>query len=532
MRIPHPLMLTENRKNYGGSYITYNKDQYLYQPVLPAQTLGAGMITFTVKDNEDDKKKHRNNLSFTVTEERKLESSTPEYDAIVWVLLCFSTVACIVMWVNIKTQTAFTEIKLTQFSMTKIDDDIKYVLESAGTTKPLHCFISAFFLLASSLIVGWQSKLVKLNWVFSLICFLAVVACQCAALYLHVIMYTESKTKVFNDVALTATSTIVLHCLQTLLTVLILAYYVFAKPTSAVNTSETIGNFWLCVVEDLNTIVCYVLVVRGCDAQSSVHDDTSTFFDIVCVVLIGFLQHVANVLMIMHGYLEVESDTKRSKISAPDAIQHYADTVTLTPEEYLQEFTPPIAPSKNATEEEFRKFAQALRNFDAWLKNRSIEVAFAGSIEGQNAYTKKEKLETILVQHLTEKLNQYVDQNTQYNSFKSEYDTNLDIITSIARSRAIIYFMIGIVIVFFYLRIAPTTEEYALGIPYETIRAIAVIMMVSMGTLHSLWFEMRSQSSQGPLQSWDTSPAWKLLATASIALVFCSLLWHNTRIEA
>jgi cytochrome c biogenesis protein CcdA len=140
------------------------------------------------------------------------------------------------------------------------------------------------------------------------------------------------------------------------------------------------------------------------------------------------------------------------------------------------------------------------------------------------------------VLHVTEKLNQYVDQNSKYiddnNRFKADYDTNLDIITSIARSRAIIYFMIGIVIVFFYLRIAPTTEEYALGIPYETIRAIAVIMMVSMGTLHSLWFEMRSQSSQGPLQSWDTSPAWKLLATASIALVFCSLLWHNTRIEA
>jgi hypothetical protein len=530
-------MLTENRKNYGGSYNTYNKDQYLYQPVLPAQTLGAGLITFTVKDNEDEKKKHRNNLSLTVTEERKLSSSTPEYDAIVWILLVVSTVLCIIMWVNIKTQTAFTEIKLTQFSLTKIDDDIKYVLQSAGTTKPLHCFISAFFLIASSLIVGWQSKLVKLNWMVSLLCFGAVVACQIAALWLHFIMYTESKTRFFDDVALTATSTIVLHCLQSLLTVLILAYYVLAKPSSAVNTSETIGNFWLCVVEDLNTIVCYVLVVRGCDAQSSVHDDTSTFFDIVCVVLIGFLQHVANVLMIMHGYLEVESDTKRRKITAPAAIQHYADTVTLTPEDYNKPFNTPTQPSNDADEEEFRTFAQELLNFDRWLQNRSRnEKDWAISVEGKQAYASKEKLETILVQHLTEKLNQYVDQNSKYiddnNRFKAEYDTNLDIITSIARSRAIIYFMIGIVIVFFYLRIAPTTEEYALGIPYETIRAIAVIMMVSMGTLHSLWFEMRSQSSQGPLQSWDTSPAWKLLATASIALVFCSLLWQHTRIEA
>jgi hypothetical protein len=545
-------MLTENRKNYGGSYNTYNKDQYLYQPVQPAQTLGAGMITFTKQDNTNDEKTYRNNLSLRVTEKRKLESNTPEYDVIVWLLLAASTVACVIMWININTQTAFAEIKLTQFNLTKIDNDIKYVLQSAGTTKPLHCFISAFFLLASSLIVGWQSKLHRFTWIFSLLCFAAVVACQIAALWLHITMYTQSKTYLFTDVALTATSTLVLHCLQSLLTVLILAYYVCANPTSSVNTSETIGNFWLCVVEDLNTIVCYVLVVRGCDAQSSVHDDTSTFFDIVCVVLIGFLQHVANVLMIFHGYLEVESDTKRSKITAPDAMKHYRRSVTLTSEQYKEPtWTPPKAPSTN-DEDEFENFSQDLLNYDAWLSNKiSDHQNWWKNIQskGEDDYANKKKnedtlrilqewrnikstLEHILVLHVTEKLNQYVDQNSEYKSFKAEYDTNLDIITSIARSRAIIYFMIGIVIVFFYLRIAPTTEEYALGIPYETIRAIAVIMMVSMGTLHSLWFEMRSQSSQGPLQSWDTSPAWKLLATASIALVFCSLLWHNTRITA
>jgi hypothetical protein len=211
-------------------------------------------------------------------------------------------------------------------------------------------------------------------------------------------------------------------------------------------------------------------------------------------------------------------------------IAHYANTVTLKTEEYDQEFTPPSPPPKDATEDDFQKFAQKLRNFDAWLRNRSLlDPEFARGIEGQKAYAVKAKLETILGHYFTKVVNKEYQLNDI--QLTGNDDTNLDIITSIARSRGIIYFMIGIVIVFFYLRIAPTTEEYALGIPYETIRAIAVIMLVSMGTLHSLWFEMRSQSSQDPLQSWDTSPAWKLLSTASIALVFCSLLWHNTSIK-
>jgi hypothetical protein len=554
MRIPHPLMLTDNRRNYGGSYTTHDKEQYLYQPVQPVHTQGAGMITFTVKDNQDPNTKHRNNLSLTNMQNRKLTSQTKEYDVVVWLLLVFSTVACIVIWTNISTQTAFKEIKLTRFALQNTG---KYQLQSAGATQPLYCFLSAFFLLASSVIVGWQSKLHTFNWLASLICFFAVLACQGAALWLHISMYMDSGTHLFNNIALTATGTLVLHCLQATLTLLILAYYALAKETSSVNTSETIGNFWLCVVEDLNTIVCYVLVVRGCDAQSSVHDDQSTFFDIVCVVLIGFLQHIANVLMIMHGYLEVESDTKRSNITAPTAMKHYRSLVTLTQDQYKEvTWTPPKAPSTK-NEDEFENFSQDLLNYDAWLSNKISEHETWWTSKKSTGEDKdetnikanedtlrilqewrnnKSALEHILVLHVTEKLNQYVDQNSKYiddnNRFKVDYDTNLDIITSIARSRAIIYFMIGIVIVFFYLRIAPTTEEYALGIPYETIRALAVIMMVSLGTIHTLWFEMRSQSSQGPLQSWDTSPAWKLITTASVALVFCSMLWHNTGITA
>ena len=70
---------------------------------------------------------------------------------------------------------------------------------------------------------------------------------------------------------------------------------------------ETIGNFWLCVVEDLNTIVCYAFVVRACDAQSSIHDDSTTFFDVLCVVFLGFLQHVANILMVFHSHIQKQT---------------------------------------------------------------------------------------------------------------------------------------------------------------------------------------------------------------------------------
>jgi hypothetical protein len=68
--------------------------------------------------------------------------------------------------------------------------------------------------------------------------------------------------------------------------------------------AETVLNFWQCVIEDLNTILCYAFVVRACDAQIGIHDDSTTFFDVTCIVFLGFLQHVANILMVFHTHAE------------------------------------------------------------------------------------------------------------------------------------------------------------------------------------------------------------------------------------
>lgn len=195
---------------------------------------------------------------------------------------------------------------------------------------------------------------------------------------------------------------------------------------------ETTDNFWLCVVEDLNTILCYAFVVRACDAQSSIHDDSTTFFDVLCIVFLGFLQHVANILMIFHAHIEKQTEI------------HMRKDLSL-------------------------------------LEKKSIDVQVQ------------------------------------------------EIFTFIARTRLLLFFMIGITVVFFYLRIAPTYEQYPDAIPYEIVRVLALITMVSLNTLHSAWFEI--QSAQNPKKSWDTSPTWKLGALAFIALVLTVTLYHNTSID-
>ena len=191
---------------------------------------------------------------------------------------------------------------------------------------------------------------------------------------------------------------------------------------------ETIGNFWLCVVEDLNTIVCYAFIVRACDAQSSIHDDSTTFFDVLCIVFLGFLQHVANILMVFHAHIE-----------------------------------------------------------------KQTELNMKGKPDDKKRVT----------HHQLEEL-----------------------VTFIARTRLLLFFMIGVTVVFFYLRIAPTYVEYPIAIPYEILRVLALITMVSLNTLHSFWFEV--QSAHNSKKTWDTSPTWKLGALAFIALVFSVMLLVNT----
>jgi len=56
---------------------------------------------------------------------------------------------------------------------------------------------------------------------------------------------------------------------------------------------------YTCVLQDLNYITGFVLVVSTFSAQSGVHDDNTLFVDIACVVFLGFLQHLSHVTMLM-----------------------------------------------------------------------------------------------------------------------------------------------------------------------------------------------------------------------------------------
>jgi hypothetical protein len=81
--------------------------------------------------------------------------------------------------------------------------------------------------------------------------------------------------------------------------------------------------------------------------------------------------------------------------------------------------------------------------------------------------------------------------------------------------------MIAVVTVFLYLRIAPTCEEFPAGIPFELLRSLALVCMISLNTLHSISFEMQGSKTDTP---WDTSPTWKLLTTGLIACILAGFL--------
>jgi hypothetical protein len=86
-----------------------------------------------------------------------------------------------------------------------------------------------------------------------------------------------------------------------------------------------------------------------------------------------------------------------------------------------------------------------------------------------------------------------------------------------------------LIYVFFYLRISPTYEENAMAIPYEILRVLALITMVSLNTLHSAWYEFQNSSYRK--KSWDTSPTWKLGTLAFIALIGAVLLEVNIQMD-
>lgn len=412
MRIQRPIILTDNNRMSGATFEMSQRNDHLYQAVRP---LEAGRITFT------DRGDYRNNLSRKQTQE-----STELYffwDGLILITVFVLVIMCIVMTAVIGTQTAFNDVFLTQFSHDKYNthqvDSIAYILQNAGHIKPLPYIIIAILSISSAVIVGWLSNPdLRLNTMWSMLVTFVLVILQVWGLIFHSILYDNVNDS--KQIMLTINSVFWLHVVTIGITLFVVYYHsqldAVIKKTDDTNHMETISTFWLTVAEDLNTIVCYVCVVSACNALGAVHDDTTIFFDVVCVVMIGFSQHIANVLMIFHAY--IHSTTNKN-----------TDTV----------------------------------------------------------------------------------------------------VTVIARTRFFIFFIIGVVVVFFYLRIAPTYEEFTLGIPYEMFRVLAIVIMVSVSTLHSICYELQHASNLG--KPWESSPAWKLMTISFIAFIFSAYILRNLTLD-
>jgi hypothetical protein len=368
-------------------------EQHLYECVQPLQ----GRITFADRINEKDP--YRNNFSRKPPtegpEEKDRESVFKRIESVLLFFVLGLFICFIILWASFSNQFALNKVFMTQF----VVHGASYKMEDAGFTKPADCFAIALVLISTSLLVGWQSNrgLEKFSPMVRNILLVTIALLQILALVVHIIMFTAEEPKAMS---FTSSGVFSLHLISSVLT-LVIFWFIVELPDSRPDKSfETENNFWLCVVGDLNLIVCYALIYRACDSQVSIHDDTSTFFDVVCIVLIGFLQHIANILMIFHAHVQ-------------------------------------------------------------------------NSIPNQ------------------------------------------DTINNIARTRMLLFFMIGAVTIFLYLRISPTYTEYPAGVPFELTRSLALIAFISMNSLHSLRYELEGSKSDA---YWESTPTWKLMATAFIAV--------------
>ena len=417
MRMQRPIILTAKHRMYGDTFDVSQKHQHAYELVQPLQ---AGRLTFV--PNTDP---YVNNLKLKQHTEGARGSTLVlfSWDTIIWILLTVVAVGCMITTFLFE-QTAFNEVYLTQFQHPI--NSVTYSLQYAGIIRPLQYIIAALTCFCCSLIFGWQSNHdIRLDRWLSWVVTGLIVVLQLWGFILHA---TTLKDNIHASyIMLSVDSIFLLHLATTIITLVILfyqGYYIKDEIKSEDmmwDEQKTINMFWITVAEDLNSIVGYVLVVTAFNALSSVHDDTTVFFDVVCVVTIGFLQHVANILMIFHRH--------------------------------------------------------------------------------------------ICLDHTKEDLND---------------DERKKIVNTIARSRLVIFFFIGMVVVFFYLRISPTYEAFTLGIPYEILRVLAIITMVALGTLHSIWYEFRHADEK---KEWETSPTWKLVTAAFIALVFLAFIWQNVQRE-
>ena len=415
MRMQRPIILTAKQRMYGDTFDRAQTHEHVYECVQPLQ---AGRITFGPKGIDD---RYVNNLSVEQhTSNTKSRFVIFSWDTIIWLLIVAVSIGCMIMtgefW-----QTTFNEVYLTQFRHNR--DTPGYTLEYAGKIRPLEYIISALTCFCCSIILGWQSNSdIHLDLNLSRFVSFLIFVLQGWSFGLH----ASTLHKIFDwpYIMLTVGAVFTLHLATTFITLVILAIKAFKIADETKDDEQkTINMFWLTVGEDLNLIVGYVLVITAFNALASVHDDTAIFFDVVCIVTIGFLQHIANVLMIFHRHIRIENAIK---------------------------------------EDELPK-----------------------------------------------------------------------IVNVIARSRLLIFFFIGVVVVFLYLRIAPTYEAFTANIPYEMLRVLAIIIMVSMGTLHSIWFEFRHASEvDGKPKQWESSPTWKLVTGTFIILVLSLYVWQSARLQS
>lgn len=350
IHIQRPIVVTEKQKLYGDVFQTTQDHQHTYECVQPLQ----GLITFgEPKDNEF----YRDNLSWKQTQPQRPQPKTasfPDWDYAIYGMLVVKFGMGVFMLFEIDKQTAYNDVYLTNFMPS--NHYSTYSVEGAGMTNPLYCLLIALSLVIFSVIIGLtQSKKYMFHLGVSFGVLIVLFVLQGVALGLHIMMLVKLAPD-SSYYCLTSLSMIILHALTFVLSWWGLVQLALAPQSpqtkrmedktemvasSRVTTSsdgatimiepkenqntvsrdamkawtttgltyediqrETFGNFWLCVVEDLNTILCYAFVVRACDAQSAIRDDSTTFFDVLCIVFLGFLQHVSNVLMIFHAHIE------------------------------------------------------------------------------------------------------------------------------------------------------------------------------------------------------------------------------------
>ena len=405
MRIQRPIIVRENHNVYGHGLEMTQHQQHLYECVQPLQ----GQITWSSDRNNEKGNRPRNNFAdpWHPFKEKNIDKKNKDdifvrVESLLGVFVLIIFVLAIVLWSYKFSNNVFVinGVYLSQFVLA----GNTYTMQDAGFTNPVQCFAIASILISTSLLVGWQQnrKLKTFaNWVVTVL-FVSICLLQVLAFVMHLTMFEDPKAMSFTSVGL-----LFLHIVSAILTIGIFVFLAYLPEERPDPTFETENNFWLCVVEDLNTIVAYALIYRACDSQVSIHDDTTTFFDVMCIVLIGFLQHIANILMIFHAHIYASGD----------------------------------------------KTSDTLNN--------------------------------------------------------------------IARTRLLLFFAIGLVTIFLYLRIAPTYTEYPAGVMFEVTRSLALIAFISMNSLHSLFFELQGSKTT---VDWQSSPAWKLMTTAFITLGSCILL--------